>query len=141
MSVVFPENSKNCPNHDLVKGGCNVKTHITDQVISVTNNLQIIWNLFYRKIMFIIHVLSAIEVFSKTPEKNFDRPTLVTPTYRPGYIFSPEFTLCKKSQLSIIKNRPITPGSWYPRVCSSRNRCIINIIYITKFYLQNCIHL
>ena len=65
---------------------CNGKTHLTDQVIAVTNILQIIWNLFYKiNYVFAIYLLSAIQVCPKTT---------VVPWLSD---FSPEFILCIKT--------------------------------------------
>ena len=74
--LVFPRNRKNCQNLGFL-GCCNGKTYIYDEVNLGTNTRKFIWNLFYKKNVFIICVLSAIQVFPKTTLKNkFDCPTM-----------------------------------------------------------------
>ena len=72
--------------------------------------------------MFAIHVLSAIEFFSRTlPKKVWPSHFGKTPTRPLTIRFFLRIYCEKRPQLSSIKNVPINPGSYHPSpgVCSS----------------------
>ena len=67
-----------------------------------------------QKIVFIIHTLSAIEVFPRTlPKTKFYRPTLVNPHMTPcdNFFHNDIFNVKRPQPSKNIKVVPITPGS------------------------------